>query len=286
MLSYQHGYHAGSFADIHKHVALCLLLRHLLTKPTPFCVLDSHGGAGRYDLTGAQAAKTGEWQAGIGRLWDQAPQSSGLSLYLEQVRKANPAGAAQPQVYPGSPLLALAMARPEDRVVAIELHPAEYAAARRALKGHANAELHRRDGFEGARALVPPVERRGLVLIDPAYELKDDYAKVPYCAASILARWREAIIVAWFPILPEARHEALIAAFENIGVQGPEILLDCLSGPPPARGMRGSGLVVVNPPWHFAENMAEAGGEAAAMLFGALGRHEARMLGTAKRVEA
>jgi 23S rRNA (adenine2030-N6)-methyltransferase len=286
MLSYQHGYHAGNFADVHKHAALCLLLRHLLLKPTPFCVLDSHGGAGRYDLTGAQAAKTGEWQSGIGHLWGKAPRSAGLSLYLEQVRALNPAGALRPLVYPGSPLLSLAMGRPCDRVVLMELHPAEHAALRRALKGHANAELHRRDGFEGVRALVPPAERRGLVLMDPAYEMKDDYARVPDCAARILARWRDAIIVAWFPILPEARHEALITAFEKLAVTGREILLDCLFTPRRKRGMAGSGLVVVNPPWHFADNLAEAGGEAAALLFGAAGRHEARMLATAKTVKA
>jgi 23S rRNA (adenine2030-N6)-methyltransferase len=178
------------------------------------------------------------------------------------------------------------MARPGDRVVVMELHPAEHAAARRALKGHANAELHRRDAFEGARALVPPKERRGLVLFDPAYELKDDYARVPDCAAAILSRWRDAIIVAWFPILPEAHDEALIAAFERLAASGREVLLDCLFAPKRARGMGGSGLVVVNPPWHFADNLAEAGDEAAAMLFGAAGRHEARMLGAAKTVKA
>lgn len=286
MLSYQHGYHAGNFADVHKHVALCLLLRHLLVKPAPFCVFDSHGGAGRYDLTGAQAAKTGEWQSGIGRLWGKTPRSVGLALYLEQVRKLNPAGAPRPMAYPGSPLLALALARPCDRVVMMELHPAEYAAARRALKGYANAELHRRDGFEGVRALVPPAERRGLVLIDPSYEMKDDYAKVPDCAARILSRWRDAVIVAWFPILPEARHDSLIAAFEKLAASGREVLLDCLFTPRRPRGMTGSGLVVVNPPWHFADNLVEAGGEAAAMLFDASGRHEARMLAMAKEARA
>jgi 23S rRNA (adenine2030-N6)-methyltransferase len=286
MLSYQHGYHAGHFADVHKHVALCLALQHLTAKPAPFCVLDTHAGAGHYDLTSARAAKTGEWQGGIGRLWNHAAQSAGLSLYLEQVRNSNPDGVAHPRVYPGSPLLALGMARPGDRVVAMELHPAEHAAARRAFKGYANAQLHRRDGFEGVVALVPPPERRGLVLIDPSYELKEDYARVPDCAARILARWRDALIMTWFPILPEARHEALVDALAGLATAGREVLLDCLYGPPRPRGMGGSGLVIVNPPWHFAERLADAGREAATALFGASGRHEGRLLGTVTEIEA
>lgn len=278
MLSYQHGYHAGGFADVHKHVALCLALRHLADKPAPFCVIDSHAGAARYDLAGPQAAKTGEWQGGIGRLWHQDARSDGLRLYLERVRAANPPGAARPVAYPGSPLLAAGMMRATDSLIAVERHPAELAALRRALGNRDNVHIHARDGFEAVPALVPPPERRGLVLVDPSYELKDDYREVPAMVARAFKRWRHGIHLIWFPVLAEARHEAMVEALAALAAPGREVHLDLLSGPSPARGMGASGLLVVNPPFRFAQALAEAGREAAAALFGAQGRHEGRPL--------
>lgn len=266
MLSYQHGYHAGHFVDVHKHTALLLILRHLLVKPSPFCVIDTHAGAGSYDLTGDQARKTGEWCDGIGRLLAAGPpRGDGLRAYVAAVRNFNGAGSLER--YPGSPMIAAQGIRACDRVIAMELHPAEHAALAAALGRRRNVHLHRRDGFEGLVALVPPLERRGLVLIDPSYEIKDDYARVPRTVARALGRWPNGIYVAWYPVLPEARHDVLLAGFREIAEAGRPILTAELTGPERPRGLVGTGLAIVNPPYRFAESLSDAGTEMAACLF-------------------
>lgn len=273
MLSYQHGYHAGGLADVHKHTALALILRHLLGKPSPFCVIDTHAGAGAYDLGSEQAAKTGEWRDGVGRLLSGAkPRSSGLVLYTDTVRSFNGPGALAR--YPGSPVIAARMVRACDRVLAMELHPAEHAALRVALRPFANAHVHKRDGFQGLAALVPPLERRGVVLIDPSYEVKDDYSRVPDTVAQALKRWQTGIYLVWYPILPEGRHAALLAGFADIAASGVTVTTAELFGPVRPRGLIGTGLVVVNPPYRFDNALAEAGAEMAERLFpGGEGRH-------------
>ncbi|MDA0675875.1 MAG: 23S rRNA (adenine(2030)-N(6))-methyltransferase RlmJ, partial [Proteobacteria bacterium] len=147
MLSYQHGYHAGGFADVHKHTALCLLLAHLTQKPAPFCVIDAHAGSGLYDLTGEQATKTNEWQAGIARLNQAAPQDPALRAYADMVAGFNPPGAAL-TAYPGSPAIAARLMRATDRLVLIEAHPAEHEALRQVFRRDRRAHVHRRDAFE------------------------------------------------------------------------------------------------------------------------------------------
>jgi 23S rRNA (adenine2030-N6)-methyltransferase len=278
MLSYQHGFHAGGFADVHKHTALGLLLGHLLAKPAPFCVIDSHAGRGVYDLAGAQASKTGEWRDGIGRLLGgepgPPPASAGLRAYLDLVRGFNKAGGLA--TYPGSPALALKMLRRTDRLVLVEAHPAEHAALRRALHHDRRVHIHKRDAFEALPGLVPPAERRGLVLIDPSYEVKSEYTRLPAIVAALLRRWPTGIVAIWYPILPDARHAPLLVGLDAL----PRPVLQAeLTGPPPERGLIGTGLAVVNPPWRFAEALAEAGTEIATLLFGDSGRHTQHMSG-------
>jgi 23S rRNA (adenine2030-N6)-methyltransferase len=284
MLSYQHGYHAGHFADVHKHAALCLILRRLARGPAPFAFIDTHAGRGRYDLGGRQAAKTGEWRAGIGNLWGQQVVSEGLAAYLAAVRRVNGGGALR--TCPGSPLIAAGFARPIDSLRLMELHPAEYAGLKRVMAKAANAQVERRDGFDGLIAVVPSDAGRGLALIDPSYEIKDDYTRVPTVIARALAHWPAGIFMAWYPILPESRHTALCAGFEEVtrtvvsqGRKAVRVLLAELEGPPPARGLRGTGLAVVNPPPRFEAALAEAGDEMAALLFPpGQGRHSCRWL--------
>jgi 23S rRNA (adenine2030-N6)-methyltransferase len=284
MLSYQHGYHAGHFADVHKHTALCLILRRLARVPTPFAFIDTHAGRGRYDLLGSQAAKTSEWRSGIGKLWGKKVASEGLSAYLAAVRRMNGGGALR--TYPGSPLIGAGLARPIDSLRLMELHPAEHAGLKRAMAKTPNAAVERRDGFEGLTASVPPDAGRGLALVDPSYEIKEDYDRVPAVIGRALARWPAGIFMAWYPILPDDRHEVLCSAFEAIARtavprdgKGVRVLLAELDGPPPARGLRGTGLVVVNPPSRFEGALAEAGDEMAALLFPTeQGRHAWRWL--------
>jgi 23S rRNA (adenine2030-N6)-methyltransferase len=274
MFSYQHGFHAGGFADVHKHTALCLLLDHLRRKETPFCVIDSHAGRGLYDLTGLQARKTGEWQHGIGRLVDTEPESDGLVRYLETVAGLNEND--EIRSYPGSPMIAARMLRPGDRLLLVEGHPSEHAALRRQFRGDPRVHIHKRDSFEALPALVPPAERRGLVLMDPSYEIKSEYERIPAIIEAALRRWANGIIAIWYPVLPELRHETLLLGMEALDRP---ILVAELTGSGSERGLAGTGLIVVNPPWQFDTGLAAAGAEIANLLFGGTGQHTLSMSG-------
>jgi len=274
MLSYQHGFHAGGFADVHKHAALCLLLSHLLQKQTPFCVIDSHAGRGRYDLTDEQAGRTGEWQAGIGRLAIVEPQSEGLRSYLDVVAGFNKSGDLT--TYPGSPAIAAGLMRRTDRLVLIEAHPGEHAVLYGALRHDKRAHIHKRDGYEAMPALVPPGERRGLVLIDPSYEIKTEYQTVPKVVQAALRKWPAGIFAIWYPLLPDGRHAPLLAGLEALGSH---LLVAELTGPTPQRGLVGTGLAVINPPWRFGDALVAAGDEIATCLFNDAGKHAVRETG-------
>jgi len=279
LLSYQHGFHAGGFADVHKHIALCLLLSHLQQKQTPFCVIDSHAGRGRYDLLSEQAGRTGEWQAGIGQLFNTEPKSEGLRSYLDVVSDFNKSGDLT--TYPGSPAIAAKLIRRTDRLVLIEAHPAEHAALYATFRHDKRVHIHKRDGFEAMPALVPPRERRGLVLIDPSYEIKTEYKTVPKAVHSAVQRWPTGIFAIWYPLLPDERHMPLVAGLEALGSH---LLVAELTGPAPERGLVGTGLAVINPPWHFGDALAAAGDEIANGLFKGVGHHAMRELEAIKGV--
>lgn len=277
MLSYQHGYHAGNFADVHKHTALCVILRELARKPHPYFFIDTHAGRGRYDLGGPQAKKTGEWHDGIGKLWGARAKSEALAQFLTVLRMVN--GGVALRTYPGSPLIAARLARPSDEIVACELHPAELTALQRAMRGMDHVRIERRDGFDALLALTPPQSGRGLALIDPSYELKDDYGRVPMIVGRALARWRDGVFMAWYPILPEGRHGGLLDGFARIAGGGTPVLSAQLHRPAPERGLSGTGLVVVNPPARLQAALTAAGEEMGALMFGATGwRHDCRLL--------
>jgi 23S rRNA (adenine2030-N6)-methyltransferase len=251
MLSYQHAYHAGNAADLHKHVALGVVLEVLLRKPRPLSYLESHSGRGLYDMAGPEALKTGEAASGIA----QVAPSGAFGQALGKVRAW--AGAA---AYPGSPLIAQALLRPQDRMVLCELHPAEHTALKAAL-GHSlggpEVSVHKRDGHQGLRALCPPDPRRGLVLIDPSYEVKAEYAATAATALEVLRRWPQGIVMVWYPVLPAGRHEALAAqimeAVPNNCLHSEVLFVD-----PPERGMIGSGLLILAPPYGAKEALDEA----------------------------
>ncbi len=240
MLSYQHGYHAGGPADLHKHIVLAELLARLTVKPRGITYLETHAGRGLYHLDAPEAQKTGEAAQGIARV--VADPATPFGRALASVRAE--AGAA---AYPGSPLLARRLLRPQDRLVLMELHPAEHGGLNRALSGPGVA-IHRRDGFEGALALAPFRPRRGLALVDPSYEVKTEYADTAAFVRRLVAKWPEAAVLVWYPILPAGRHAALREGLGPLPIQIQEVAF----APPPARGMTGSGLALVNAP-HGAE---------------------------------
>lgn len=260
MLSYLHRYHAGNFADVHKHLLLTRVLAALARKPAPFCVIDTHAGEGVYDLGAAEAVKSGEAAEGVARFLALPDPPALAADYRAQ--------AADPAAYPGSPALALRMLRAADRLVLNELHPQAHAALKRAMRGDPRVHLHRRDALEALVALVPPPEKRGVAVIDPAYEVKTEYAGVPAAVAKAFARWRGGVYFIWYPLLPEARHLDLLGALEGAGF--PEVAVSewLRRDPGQGRGLYGSGVAVVNPPFRFAEEAEELGAWLASAGFG------------------
>jgi 23S rRNA (adenine2030-N6)-methyltransferase len=254
VLSYQHGYHAGGPADLHKHMVLAELLARLTEKPRGIAYVDTHAGRGLYDLAAPEALKTGEAAAGIGRLAPAPDTPFGRALAAARA-------AGGPSAYPGSPLVARALLRPQDRLALMELHPAEHRALRAALAGPGVA-IHRRDGFEGALALAPATPRRGLVLVDPSYEVKADYEAAADFVRRLAAKWPEAAVLVWYPLLPAGRHRALLRGLAPL----PLLVDEAGFRQAPARGMTGSGLALVNPPHGSPAAFAAARAQAAPVL--------------------
>ena len=242
MLSYQHLYHAGNLADVHKHALLAWMLDYLTRKDKPLSYLETHAGRGLYDLAAPEALRTGEAAAGIARIAPLLDPDHPYSAAIRAIRAD-----AGPQAYPGSPLLAATILRPGDRMHLAELHPREHAALEVVL-GPRGAHLHRQDGFEMARALCPPTPRRGLMLIDPSYELRDEYRTVPAAIGAITRRWNVGTIALWYPLLPSRAHEQMLA---TLAAAHPEALRHELRFGPARAGhrMAGSGMFIINPPY-------------------------------------
>jgi len=257
MLSYQHAYHAGSLADVHKHAALAWMLDYLTAKPKPLSYIETHAGRGLYDLSAPEAQRTGEAAQGIGRMahWFDAKHP------YAQVLAATKA-AHGPSAYPGSPLIAATLLRPDDRLHLAEAHPAEYAALARALPR--DAQTRHEDGFALARALIPPTPRRGLLMIDPSYELPADYTRLPAFIAGMARKWPVGVIVLWYPILTDARHGPMLSA---LTAAHPGALRHEVRFPPVRAGhrMAGSGLFALNPPWGLAYEVARLAAHFAAL---------------------
>ncbi|MFZ1639957.1 MAG: 23S rRNA (adenine(2030)-N(6))-methyltransferase RlmJ [Candidatus Contendobacter sp.] len=247
MLSYRHAFHAGNFADVFKHVLLVQLIRALQRKDKPFCVLDTHAGAGRYDLNSPPAQKNREFAGGIGRLWDQSGLSPELNDYVAQVRASNPDGRLRD--YPGSPRLARDLLRTGDRLILTDLHPAEHAALKAEFAGDRQVAVHHADGYAALKALLPPPERRGLVLLDPAYELKDEFDRLIEAVQLIHRRWAGGVIALWYPILdraPSLRWQRTLQTLEIPAMLCVELGLYPYDAP---LGLHGNGMILINPPW-------------------------------------
>lgn len=278
MLSYQHLYHAGNFADVHKHVALVGLLRALQSKPAPLCYVDAHAGAGWYDLDRAEARKTAEADNGVYRLWESDDSPSPISDYRALLQHFNPGPALR--FYPGSPALAAALLRDGDRAVLLERHPQEQALLRAWLKNDVKTDrrvaVHARDSYEGLPALVPPAVKRGLVLLDPSYEVKAEYDDIVDLLQKAHRRWSNAVYLLWYPLLPEGRHRHLLKRLLTGGLR--KVLNAELCFPGRERGMYGSGLAIVNPPWQFEKPLAQAGEYLAQRLAGGDGEHTVEWL--------
>ncbi|MCG2591405.1 23S rRNA (adenine(2030)-N(6))-methyltransferase RlmJ [Ramlibacter sp. XY19] len=269
MFSYRHGFHAGNHADVLKHMVLIAVLKHLTAKPTAVTVVDTHAGAGLYRLDSDFAGTSGEAQDGIVKLWASplaAEPPPLLADYLELVASFNPSG--KKKIYPGSPFVTQALLRqdPRDKLWLFELHPTDSKALAdhvAQIEDHRMVAVKREDGFEGLRALIPPPSRRGLVLIDPSYEIKNDYGRVAACIQESLKKFATGTYMVWYPVIPRPEAHELprrlktlanqagkpwLHATLNIG-QAPERAKTHTPGEQPMRqGLTASGVFLINPP--------------------------------------
>lgn len=258
-MNYRHGFHAGNFADVLKHLVLGELLRLLTAKDKKLFVLDTHAGTGGYDLSGDLAGRTREADGGILRLWD-APKPGRpepVSRYLAAVaafdRKFG-GGRQRPVHYPGSPRLIRAGLRPGDRFVACELHPQDVLALKREFAGDRSIEVREEDGYHAVHALLPPIERRGLILIDPPFEASDEFERLQRALKHGLRRFATGCYAIWYPIKNEAAAESFVA-----GLSGLKCLHLEIQAPPAAPGkLAACGMTVINPPWKFDEAMRQS----------------------------
>lgn len=240
-MNYRHAYHAGNFADCLKHALLLWLIGAMQRKPAPFLLLDTHAGAGGYDLAAGPAARTGEWRDGIGRLLDDPPPP--IADYVGLVRTLG--------LYPGSPLLARRRLRPGDRLACCELHPEEHAALRRRFAGDRQVAVHHRDAWEALGALLPPRERRALVLIDPPYEVPDEFGRLAAALRRAVTKFPAGVFAAWYPIKHRAPVREFFAAVQAGGLRDVVAAELRLRAPLDPARLNGCGLLVVNPPFRF-----------------------------------
>lgn len=252
MLGYRHAFHAGIFADVFKHALLVQIILALRKKDKPFCVFDSHAGAGFYDLESDSALKNREFAGGIGQLWGERGDGLGaeVCVYLDLVRARNPDGALR--WYPGSPGLARALLRPGDGLILCERHPADYRILHDAFAGDRQVAVHHRDGYEALKALVPPPQRRGLVLMDPSYEMPGEFSRLINALAILQRRWPGAAVAIWYPIIDRESSQQFLDQLKGLGLSG---ILCAELGVLPYRGtvgLHGSGMVIVNAPWGIA----------------------------------
>lgn len=254
-MNYRHAFHAGNQADVLKHAVLLFCLDALKRKDTPFAVLDTHAGRGTYDLQSDEALRSPEWREGVARLMDWADPPALVARFLEAVRTFNLG--EELRTYPGSPALIAQGLRRDDVLTACELHPEEFAELRQTLPRGANIRLHQRDAYEALGALLPPAERRGLVLIDPPYEAPDELATAASAISGALKRFAHGTYLWWRPLKNES---ALAAADDEVRAQGAKSTLRAdlwIDTPKPEGKLVGSSLLLINPPFGLDQALRE-----------------------------
>lgn len=248
-MNYRHAFHAGNFADVLKHAVLCRILTYLCEKPAPFRVIDTHAGAGCYELAGPEASRTGEWRNGIERLRSAQlaePVRALLAPYLDAIAALNPGGDLQR--YPGSPMLAQALMRRHDRLIACEIEPHAAAALAGHLRGDHRTKAIAIDGWTALRAYVPPAERRGLVLVDPPFEQPGEFTRLAQGLASAHRKWPTGGYLIWYPIKEPAEVASFAGKLARLGI-AKMLRVEVTVQPATEGALAGCGLIVVNPPW-------------------------------------
>ncbi|RRJ83949.1 23S rRNA (adenine(2030)-N(6))-methyltransferase RlmJ [Aestuariirhabdus litorea] len=252
MLSYRHSFHAGNFADLLKHIVLVEVLEHLCKKEKPFDYIDTHAGAGLYNLASAEASKLVEYRNGIGRLipseWPQ------LARYFEVVNALNPEGGLR--FYPGSPLIARQFLRARDNAWLYELHPEDVERLKGNTRGNRRIRVFCEDGLKGLQAHLPPASRRALVLIDPSYELKSDYEQVVKALQAAHRKFATGVYALWYPVVERERINQLETSLQGSGIRNIQRFELGLRADTEGRGMTASGMILINPPWGLFDKLA------------------------------
>src|SRR3954470_1525661 len=252
-MNYRHAFHAGNFADVVKHAVLARIIAHLKEKPAACRVIDTHGGAGRYDLGGPEASRTGEWREGVGQVVAAKLQAAGRGLLAPSLDASAAFNAGPLKVYPGSPVLLQQWLRPQDRLVACEKEPNAARALIARLRGDRRAKAVAIDGYTALNAYVPPKERRGLVLIDPPFEQPGEFDALARGLAAAHRKWPTGIYALWYPVKDARETEGFLRRLRRLGLPR---MLEAELVLPAREGLRGSGLILVNPPWRLESELA------------------------------
>ncbi len=256
MLGYRHGFHAGNHADVIKHLVLQLVLAYMNRKEKPWWYIDTHAGAGCYDLRSAQARQNSEAETGIVRLWNWLDAPAAVRDFLDLVGRLNPQGRLV--CYPGSPWIAKQFQRTDDHLRLYELHPADFAALRQLTRPWPRTSTQAMDGLLGLRANLPPPPRRGIVLIDPSYEVSQAYPSVADAVRAGLERFSSGVFLLWYPLLAPAPGCGMVNRLKRLlECAWLDVSLSIRSPRASPRGLYGSGMLVINPPWRLAHELDE-----------------------------
>ncbi len=252
-MNYRHAYHAGNFADVLKHVVLIALIESLKAKQTPFAVLDTHAGAGRYSLASEEALKTGEFRDGVLRLLAAERLPTLVHAYLNLVRAQNGS-----QTYPGSPLIAAQLLRDHDRLMLCEVQDAEVASLRQLFARDGRVAVHQRDGYQAMSALLPPAEKRGLVLIDPPFEAQElEYRVIEEALAAAHKRFANGVYAVWYPIKLRQSVLPFHRWLKESGLRKVLVAEICVHPDNSALRLNGCGMAIVNAPYKLDRTLAE-----------------------------
>ncbi|MDP3878571.1 MAG: 23S rRNA (adenine(2030)-N(6))-methyltransferase RlmJ [Methylobacter sp.] len=255
MLSYRHSFHAGNFADVLKHIVLIQSLDYLTQKDKPLCCIDTHAGPGKYELDGDYALKNREFDNGIAKLWQRSDLPECVARYVSLVKRFN--STDKLTRYPGSPLLVKQLLRDKDRLCLFELHSTEIKLLTAEAHKDKRIQVVHADGLSSAVKLLPPPERRGLVLIDPSYEIKDDYPQVVETLAAMHKRFATGTYALWYPVIERRRNQKLERAIGASGINNVQLFELGIRADSSEHGMTASGMIVVNPPWTLVAEMKQ-----------------------------
>lgn len=255
MLSYRHAFHAGNFADVLKHLTLIQLIDYLSKKDTPFCCIDTHAGAGDYPLDTGYALKNKEYSTGIEQLWQRPDLPDAVAHYVNLIKRANRTDKLTR--YLGSPLITQQLLRAKDRLLLYELHSTEIALLTKAINKDKRVKIFHADGLKNTLALLPPQERRGLILIDPSYEVKSDYIEVPKALIAMHKRFATGTYALWYPVVNRHHNHTLEKILKDSGIKNIQLYELGIGADNSQQGMTASGLIVINPPWTLTSQMKE-----------------------------